>query len=283
MNFQKLFKKTDEKRLKVLMLADRPGWTVNNVVDRLIEGIPCDFTKDYYSTIEPEKLLEISSQFDLIYYSNTDISRHLEVLGKIKTPILLGVRSHRYANFVKDLPQIIKKYNLHVQVINTALLKEFTTARYIPNGIDAQFKPVKEFIVGFVGVPDEYKGFPLIQQACDELGVKFMPATGNIHKKDMHKYYVGINLLVSASVNEGFANPVMEAMAMNVPVISTETGAVKDYNITIVERSVEGIKNGISKFYTSPQVEHLTWENSCKEFFNYFQDIVSSKTGKDLE
>ncbi len=277
----KPFSKLKTDRLKVLILADKPGWVINRVVDRLISGIPCNFTKDYFSKISSEKLLNISADFDLIYYSNFDVSWHYNIIDKIKTPLLLGIRSHRYANFVHNLKEIVTKCGFYLQVLNKELLKEFPNARYIPNGIFEQFKPKKEFVVGFAGVPSEYKGFNLIEQACRELEVKFKPATGNIPPQSMPQYYNSINLLVSASIEEGHCNPIYECMAMNVPVITTDVSAVKDFNITRVERSVEGIKNGILKFYTAPQVKTFSWKNVCRQFFNYFYDIVIAELQKN--
>lgn len=260
--------------LKVLILADQPNWVVNRVVDRLIKGIPCKFTKKFYTQITPEEFLRLSSDFDLIHYSNSDLSYHLPILDQIKTPFLLGIRSHRYADYVKDLPQIVKKYNFYVQVLNKELLNDFPEARFIPNGIFEQFKPKKDFVVGFSGQPTEYKGYEMIKQACKELGVKFLPAEGNINPKKMPHYYRKINLLVSASIEEGHCNPIHECMAMNIPVITTNISAVKGYNLIKIERSVEGIKEGILKFYTQPQVEHLSWENVCNQFYDYYNDIV---------
>ncbi len=267
--------------LKVLILADQPNWIVNKVVDQLIKGIPCTFTKKFYATIPPEEFQKISSDYDLIYYSNWDLTWQLSVIDKIKTPLLLGVRSSRWKDTIPNIQEIIERNNFYVQVLNKELLKDFPKAKVIPNGIFEQFKPKKKFIVGFSGTPDEYKGFPLIQSACEELGVKFLPAKGNLSHKKMPSYYRKINLLVSASLDEGHCNPVHECMAMNIPVITTDTSAVKNYNLVKIERSVDGIKEGILKFYTQPQVAHLTWNNICNKFFHYFYDILIREKGKD--
>lgn len=260
--------------LKVLILADQPNWIINKVVDRLIKGIPCKFTKKFYSLITSKELLNISHDFDLIHYSNSDLSYHLSIVDKIKTPFLLGIRSHRWQEFVSNTPDIVKKNNFYVHVLNENLLNDFPNARVIPNGIFEQFVPKKKFVVGFSGQPTEYKGFNMIKQACEELNVTFLPATGDINHKKMPKYYRRINLLVCASVEEGHCNPVHECMAMNIPVISTNTSAVKNYNLVKIERSVESIKNGILKFYTQPQVKHLSWDNVSRQFFNYYYDIL---------
>lgn len=264
----------EPQRLKVLMLADEPGWVINRVVDKFIKEIPCDFDKDYFTSISSQKLLEISDNYDLIYYSNTALHYHYSVLDKIKTPILLGIRSMRYHLYEPDLPGAIKKYRLHTHVVAAPMLERFRKARFIPNGVFEQYKPKKPFVVGYAGRPSEYKGYPLIEEACRQLGVKFKPATGDVLPHKMLKYYRSIDLLVVASENEGFCNPLVECMAMNIPVISTVTAASRQFNMVTIDRSLDGIKEGILKFYTQPQVADFTWKNSSKKMFDYFYDIV---------
>lgn len=132
-------------------------------------------------------------------------------------------------------------------------------------------------------MPSEYKGFPLIKQACEELGVDFKPATGDVPFDKMKEYYESIDLLVSASIQEGFCNPIMECMAMNKPVISTETGTTMNLDLYKIERSVEGIKKGILKYYTRPQVEEHRWRTAGYKMFNYIYDILIDLANSDAE
>lgn len=268
-----MFWKKKEK-LRVLILADHPNWAVNRNVDFIIKYTDCNFQKEYYTTIKSEKLLKMSQEFDLVHYCNSDISFHLEIIEKFRVPFLISIRSHRYGNYVQNLQEIIERNGFFTHVINQELLKEFPSAKYIPNGIGNQFRAFKDFVVGFSGKPTEYKGFELIKKACEELGVTFRPASGNISYRRMKNYYKSIDLLVSASINEGHCNPVFECMAMNKPVITTETSISKTLNLVKIERSVEGIKNGILKFFTYPQVKDYTWENVGKKFYEFYKEIV---------
>lgn len=52
--------------------------------------------------------------------------------------------------------------------------------------------------------------------------------TGFIPHHDMPDYYAGIDVYVCPSLHEGTPNPVLEAMACGVPVISTDVGVVPD-------------------------------------------------------
>ncbi len=266
-----------QTKFKILILADKPGWVVDRNIDNIIEGIPADFTKEYYALIDSEKLLRMTEDFDLVHYGNSDLSFHLSVVDKIRKPFLISIRSHRYGNYVDNLQAIIARNKFNVHVINRELLAEFPGSTYIPNGISPQFLvQQKEFVVGFAGKPTEYKGFDLIQKACEELGVTFRPATGDIDHSDMREYYDSIDLLVSASINEGHCNPVFECMALNIPIITTDVGSSKDLNLVKIERSIESIKKGILKFYTYPQVKSFTWENANKQMFNLYNKILTN-------
>ena len=252
--------------MKILILSDGGEWIVDRIIDRMIQGIDFEFTRRYYIRVTTEQLVEEANQHDLVYYGNWDIVHHLNGLSQIKVPFLMSIRSHRYPPYVKDVSK-----RVYVHVISPALQTEFPGSFYIPDGIFDQFVPDHEFTVGFAGRPDHYKGFPLIEQACRELGVKFKPAAGDIEPKDMYKYYQSIDLLVSASEAEGFCAPVMECLAMNKPVITTDVGTAKYLNVHKIGRTVESIKSHIQRFNTSVQVlPQYSWENVCKQFKELF-------------
>ncbi len=257
--------------MRILILGDGQGWIVDRVVQRMVEGIPCEFTVDYYTRISSEELLARSRTHDLIHYGNWDVRYHFKVLGKLECPWILSIRSHRYYPLAVEAAKLATR----VHVVNKKLLAEFPGAVYIPDGIDECFKPDHEFTVGWAGHPEEYKGYHLIEQACRELGVRFKPACGEIPPEKMPEYYRSIDLYVCASAAEGFSTPVMECMAMNIPVITTNVGVPSGLNVIKVERSVEGIKQGILKFYTRAQVlPEFSWENVNRRFHELYKEVV---------
>ena len=248
--------------MKILILADIPGWIVDRITDRIIQGIDFEFTKRYYASISTDQLIEEGNQHDLVHYGNWDIQYHVDGISKIKVPFLMSIRSFRYPPYIHEVAR-----KVHIHVIHPGLHDIFEGSHYIPDGIFDQFKPERDFIVGFAGKADEYKGYGMIAQACAELGVKFKPATGEVPPEGMLEYYKSIDLLVCASHAEGFGMPVMECLAINKPVITTDVGAARYLNVHKVDRSVEGIKQGILRFYTSSQVlPKFSWENVCCQF-----------------
>lgn len=236
-----------------------------------MQGPEFEFFKAHYACISTPELIERANGSDLVHYLNWDIQYHWNELHRINVPFLMSIRSHRYPPYVRDVAK-----RVHVHVINPDLQKEFPGSHYIPDGIFDQFKPDHEFTVGFAGRPDEYKGYPLIVQACNELGVKFKPATGDVKPEDMLAYYQSIDLLVCASQAEGFCAPLIECLAINKPVITTDVGVARQLHIHKIERSVQSIKNGIMKFYTSKQVlPQFSWANVCEQFKNLYLKLVS--------
>jgi glycosyltransferase involved in cell wall biosynthesis len=261
--------------MKILILADIPGWVVERIVDRMIEGIDFTFTKRFYTSISSQQFVEEANQHDLVHYGNWDLQYHLGILDQIRVPFLMSIRSFRYPSYVID---ITKRSNVSTHVIHPALRDIFPGSFLIPDGIFDQFKPDHDFIIGFAGKPDEYKGFNLIAQACSELGVKFKPATGDVNPKDMYEYYKSIDLLVCASHAEGFGMPVMECLAMNKPVITTDVGIARFLNVHKIERSVESIKQGIQKFYTMNQVlPQYSWDAACDQFKKLYISLKDLK------
>lgn len=152
-------------------------------------------------------------------------------------------------------------------------IKEYRSV-YIPNGVDTTlFK--REFVVGYVGGivgKDDYKGLALIEQACKELGLKLRKEEGNTDHKDMYWFYMNIDCLVLASKGEGCNNPTLEALAMNVPVISTDVG-IAGYleGVTLIDRDVESIKSALRQHCTSLQIsEDYTWGKVAQRYHDLY-------------
>ena len=143
---------------------------------------------------------------------------------------------------------------------------------YIPNGVDEHVFD-KRFVVGFVGARDsrEHKGYQLIQKACDDLSLEFKTIRG-VELDKMPEFYREIDCLVLASLSEGCNNPTLEALAMNIPVISTKVGIVEELEgVTLVDRDVESIKKALRKLSGRIQIlEKYTWKKIATEYRNLY-------------
>lgn len=150
----------------------------------------------------------------------------------------------------------------------------------IPVAVDAKiFSPSKdkpkEFIVGFAGRKDtpqvlRQKGFPLVKQACDILGLQLKVCSTDIGERlsynQMPDWYRSISVLMLPSYAEGCSNVTMEAMACGIPVIANNVGyhgeMCKDYeNILFASRNVYEMAEKLKELKNNPALYKKLSEN----------------------
>lgn len=183
-----------------------------------------------------------------------------------------------YTIFSTSRKVICLNPSLQKQVIE--LIGEQHTEKiiYIPNGVDEKLFHHK-FTVGFVGsnLNHDYKGLPLIREACKRLDVELL--IHNCHypdkvteREDMPAFYRQIDCLCLASLGEGCNNPTLEALVMHKPVISTNTGIAAELpGVILVERTVESIMEGINKLnYRKHIQENYTWDIIAEKYHNLY-------------
>jgi glycosyltransferase involved in cell wall biosynthesis len=242
--------------MKILLLSDRLNWIVDRLSFKMKELIPQDIEVDYYTTITPEEFIKKANEVDIVHFNNWDVIRQLQLIPQIKSKVLISVRSFRYPDYVEELQ---KFFNFHV--INPRQLYKF---------------PKKKFKVGMAfddnSYNREYKGYNLVKKVCDDLGIELEIAKGII-PKDMPKWYKSIDLYVCASLNEGHSTPVMECLALNKPVVTTDVGIPSLLNVHKAERTFESLKQEIGKFYTYPQVQEYRWGSVADKFNKLYERI----------
>ena len=92
-----------------------------------------------------------------------------------------------------------------------------------------------------------------------------------------------------ASKNEGTPNPVLEAMASGVPIVSTNVGIVRDAfgekqkEFILKERTKEELKNKLTTILKEKekleqlskenieQIKQWTWAKKCEQFKAFFE------------
>lgn len=108
----------------------------------------------------------------------------------------------------------------------------------------------------------------------------------------MADYYSSIDVLICSSKIEGTPNPVLEAMACGVPVISTDVGIVPDVfgkkqkKYILKERSVKEMTKKIKELINNPtefkvlsqenlkSIKKWTWDEKAKDFKNFFEEVI---------
>jgi glycosyltransferase involved in cell wall biosynthesis len=274
----------ENANMQVLILADIPTWVINRICDSIILNMPrVTFVKRYDQSIPVDEFRALADRSDLVHFLSWErLFRFTQFAPKYRNKTVLTVQSHRYVEqWLREfLPNCAA-----VTCVNPRLKRELMTkfncdSTYIPLAIDDMFFRNKRVpVVGYAGQRHEYKGVHLIEQACKELNFQYLPAYADIEAEKMPEYYKKIDCYVCASVEEGFATPVREALAMNIPVISTDTGAVEDLDITKVERSVEGIKKGLLRLFGSQLVQKYNWPDVCRQLLEVYETVKRMEQG----
>ncbi|WP_274628989.1 glycosyltransferase [Arvimicrobium flavum] len=163
--------------------------------------------------------------------------------------------------------------------------------------------------VGWVGNSDwaaeveDFKGLhTIINPALENLRAKGLQLESRFADKkvvhiphaDMPDYYAGIDVLLCASKIEGTPNPLLEAMAMGVPVITTDVGIVpealgpKQSGYILPSRDVHSLMTMIERLYRNrSDLEQLSdenldyvkpwdWSLRVEGFRNFFRSVLAA-------
>ena len=231
-----------------------------------------------------KKTKEIFSTCDKYYCSSSilfDIYNKLDLKYKPKCVITDGVDLKRFHPINEDRFKNIKKRTLKIGWVGNSAWKSDVDDF---KGVHTILKPaIKEL---------QRKGYNIEEYFADRQ-VRMIP-----HDK-MVNYYSDIDVLVCTSKCEGTPNPVLEAMACGVPVISTRVGIVPDAlgekqsEYILKERSKECLKETIIKFINNldkieelreenkKQIQNWTWKKICKKFEKFFDESFESGVDDD--
>lgn len=240
---------------------------------------------------------------DHLYLNGTEYWRTEEVFKYCKNYFVSSsILKDIYTN-QKDLPN---PYGVIQDGVNLDLFK--------PNNLE-RFNDIDELIIGWVGNSkfndlendDDLKGVRgIIKPAINELieegyKIKMNLADRNegiIPIDKMPEYYNSIHLYVCASKTEGTPDPILEAMACGVPVISTDVGIVREVlgdkqkNYILKERSKEELKNKIKEIINNKEiltqlskenlemVKNCSWEERGKKYKKFFEDNLKTFDNK---
>lgn len=155
--------------------------------------------------------------------------------------------------------------------------------KYIPENLK-RFENIEKAVIGWTGNSkfidsagdNDMKGVegilkPAVQELKEEgYDIELNLADRNIKKipqEEMPKFYNTLSIYVCVSKNEGTPLPVLEAMAMGIPVISTNVGIVKEafgerQQKYIISRDKEALKDKIKELLNNKsEFKDLSEEN----------------------
>ncbi len=177
--------------------------------------------------------------------------------------------------------------------------------KYIPENLK-RFENIEKAVIGWTGNSkfidsagdNDMKGVegilkPAVQELKEEgYDIELNLADRNIKKipqEEMPKFYNTLSIYVCVSKNEGTPLPVLEAMAMGIPVISTNVGIVKEafgerQQKYIISRNKEALKDKIKELLNNKsefkdlseenleQIKLWDWKIIAKGYKEFFEN-----------
>ena len=101
--------------------------------------------------------------------------------------------------------------------------------------------------------------------------------------RNMVHYYNGLDIYVCASDMEGTPNPVLEAMACGLPIVSTDVGIVPELfgplqqEFIVQERSVTAIRDKVRLLLTDPALRQALSKENLERVANWTRQAESQK------
>ncbi|WP_041580321.1 glycosyltransferase [Bacillus sp. 1NLA3E] len=299
---------------KILLVPDNPGWAFDNRAKKII-SLPTNnlqFEIKYYKQVTKKDI----NEYDLIYPMSVGKAKGLHQKGIPANKMAAGLTSVRQfkrhmtskGTFKNDFITFLKGLR-GVNSLSDELFQHFTPYRKIIHtkvGVDEnQFTPSKlpisnsSFTVGWVGRIDgpghrEFEGYDIVTSAIHGLDIKLDIRTfteNYVPLEKMTEFYQGLDCFICSSKSEGHPNPVFEAAACGVPIISTKVGSVPELikshdNGIIVKRDPQSIREAIQYLMNHPDkqksmgqsirktiLKEWTWKTCWKEWEDFFTSI----------
>ncbi|GBF78196.1 hypothetical protein PA598K_06807 [Paenibacillus sp. 598K] len=300
--------------MKILLVPDSPGWAFDNRAKDLLtlrwNGIYLN--KKY----QPQVHADDQKRYDLIYPMSLSIARRLHRAGIPLHKMATGITSLRIfekkklsgggfdAEFLSFIRQLRGINAWSDEIVNS--FKPYCSIAKTRIGIrEDRFRPALRrraggmFTVGWAGRMEdaksrELKGYDIVVEALKGLCVKFEIRSfkdNYVPRTQMASFYQGLDCFICSSRSEGLPNPVLEAAACGVPIITTRVGIVPELikhgsNGLIAERQAEAIRNQVKWLMRHPDQcvmlgqairqtieRHWTWEICKKEWETFFLSL----------
>jgi len=234
---------------RILLVADEPGWVFERHCREIKKRMP-EYDMDI--AYHRQDIPNLSKGYDCVYVcdpmpmqyppsSKTIMGLRNEFLYREHPQGAKGLYHNGFPGrcvSIKDKCSIFHVVNINLMEVFEDVVtdKPLLLAQH---GVDENLfdrdkykREIHEgIIVSAAGRGSKNKGFGAVKKACEELGINHISASYGSKKRNkeqMPLFYNGVDIHVCMSLSEGLNNPIIEAGAMGVPVISTRSGAAME-------------------------------------------------------
>ncbi len=240
----------------------------------------------YYTCLKSDLLVAVSS-----YTKNAAIKKFKMSGDKINV-IYEGVDLDKFTRASKEtIKETLSKYNITNPYL--FFIGTLGPRKNIHNMLRAYALYIKKYPnsdIGFVIAGRCMSGYEDIYTVPKQLGIsKNVKFLGKISEKDLISLYSNACALLYVSNSEGFGLPVLEAMACECPVITSNTSALlevaKDSALLVSPKDVQKISISIENVLNDnvlrqmmiedgkKNVKHFTWEKTSLQLLECFRKI----------
>ena len=266
--------------MKILLICDKfDGWSAFNRCKAIKkhgdgDGYEFDIT---FGISQPNDPFNHIDKYDFFHwhYTGALTNKYKQIIAHKEKMIITVVNERSLLQGVEcDIPKMEEM--MKAVAACTSLGKKIADiygVQYIPNGIDfGLFREPRPFVVGYVGTNRPNKNVEMLQKVCEELGITLKKSCyleNQVHHDDIWKEYQRMDVFVHPSMTEGCSNPVLEALAMNVPVIMTRQGIWHEFQgmVEFIEPTEESLRNALARRNTRKVIlERFGWPDIVQRY-----------------
>lgn len=287
---------------RVILLPDFPNWAFDCIARSIASRLSHRFRFQIEYAARP---LEIhGSEIDLAYFFYWNL-RPAPFWGLKKSQIIRDVASwawelsHHGLKFAKE--EFAARYLNDCQYATTPCAQIYETLHpfypnivHCPNGVEHGYfssgflsiRPKGRLKIGWVGNPnDEHKVKGLHEILIPAAkGYDFVYSHGSMTRRELRKFYAGIDVLAIASKSESQPLPLLEAMSAGCFPVCTNVGIVPEIILDknaglVVSRSVESFVDAFN--WCEQHLEMLRFRRATQSKFASQQcwDIWAERFG----
>jgi len=236
--------------------------------------------QNLFYTLGTDRFVVISNELKKIFIEKGFKSKHLHVIHN-------GIPQGRYDEWsMSKVGDLRKKYKIKPGDIVIGSVARLKQHRQILEAVKKIDNPAIKVV--FAGIKAE---------DLDTDGMKNQISfAGTVGKEEVLSYYRLFDLNILASVSDGFGLVLLEAMAMECPVIATDFGGIKDVvrhgenGLLFADGDIDRLANNITQIINDKELrnrlvenglktafEEFTMENTIQKYETFFSDLINDK------